>query len=106
MRKNTIRYIVILGAISIAGIILIQIYWVRKAFDLKEKQFNQTIQIALRNVADRMAQFGQFSLPSTDLINEVSSDYYAVNLNNTIDAKTLEFYLISEFQKDGNQHRF
>ncbi len=101
MRKNTIRYIVLLGAISIAGIILIQIYWVRKAFDLKEKQFNQTIQIALRNVAEKMADYGQFSLPSTDLINQISTDYYAVNLNNTIDAKTLQYYLISEFQKMG-----
>ncbi len=101
MRKNTIRYIVLLGAISIAGIILIQIYWVRKAFDLKEKETNQTIQIALRNVADKMAQYGQFSLPSTDLVNQVSTDYYAVNLNNTIDAKILEYYLINEFQKMG-----
>ena len=101
MGKNTIRYIVLLGAISIAGIILIQIYWVRKAFDLKEKQFNQTIQIALRNVADKMAQYGQFSLPSTELINQISTDYYAVNLNNTIDGKTLEYYLINEFGKMG-----
>lgn len=101
MRKNTIRYIILLGAISVAGIILIQIYWVRKAFDLKEKQFDQTIQIALRNVADNMAQYGQFTLPSTDLVNQVSRDYYAVNLNNAIDAKTLEFYLISQFGKMG-----
>src|ERR1700677_2878422 len=101
MRKNTIRFIVLLGAISVSGIILIQIYWVKRAFDLKEKQFNQTIQIALRNVAEKMAAYGQFSLPSTDLINQVSTDYYAVNLNNTIDSKTLEYYLINEFQKMG-----
>jgi len=101
MRKNTIRYITLLGAISMAGIILIQIYWVRKAFDLKEKQFDQTIQISLRNVAEKMAEYGQFSLPSTDLINQVSTDYYAVNFNNTIDAKTLQYYLINEFQKMG-----
>lgn len=101
MRKNTIRFIVLLGAISVAGIILIQIYWVRKAFDLKEKETNQTIQIALRNVAEQMAQYGQFSLPSTNLINQVSSDYYAVNLNNAIDAKTLQYYLITEFTKLG-----
>lgn len=101
MGKNTIRYIVLLGAISIIGIIVIQIYWVRKAFDLKEKQFDQTIQIALRNVAGEMAQYGQFTLPSTDLINKISTDYYAVNLNNSIDAKTLQYYLINEFERVG-----
>jgi two-component system phosphate regulon sensor histidine kinase PhoR len=101
MRKNTIRYITLLGAISVAGIVLIQIYWVRKAFDLKQKEFNQTIQIALGNVAEKMAAYGQFSLPANDLINQVSTDYYAVNLNNNIDAKTLQYYLINEFEKMG-----
>src|ERR1700739_2603002 len=97
MRKNTIRLVVLLGTISVIGIILIQIYWVRKAFDLKEKQFDQTIQIALRNTAEKLAAYGQFSLPNQDLVNQVSTNYYVVNVNNTIDAKALQFYLISEF---------
>jgi two-component system phosphate regulon sensor histidine kinase PhoR len=97
MRKNTIRLVVLLGTISVIGIILIQIYWVRKAFDLKEKQFDQTIQIALRNTAEKLASYGQFSLPNQDLVNQVSTNYYVVNVNNTIDAKALQFYLISEF---------
>lgn len=96
MRKNTIRLVVLLGTISVIGIILVQIYWVRKAFDLKEKEFNQTVQIGLRNVADKLAQYGQFYLPSENIIDQVSSDYYAVNINNTIDAKTLQYYLITE----------
>jgi two-component system phosphate regulon sensor histidine kinase PhoR len=99
MRKNTIRLVVLLGAVSVIGIILIQIYWVRKAFDLKEKQFDQTIQIALRNTAEKLAAFGQFSLPNQDLVNQVSTNYYVVNLNNSIDAKALQYYLISEFDK-------
>jgi two-component system phosphate regulon sensor histidine kinase PhoR len=97
MRKNTIRLVVLMGTISVIGIILIQIYWVRKAFDLKEKQFDQTIQIALRNTAEKLATFGQFSLPNQDLVNQVSTNYYVVNLNNTIDPKALQYYLISEF---------
>lgn len=101
MRKNTIRLVVLLGTISVIGIIVIQIYWVKEAFNLREKQFNQTIQIALRNVAEKMADYGQFSLTQQDLIHQVSSDYYAVNLNNAIDAKTLEYYLITEFDKLG-----
>jgi len=101
MRKNTIRLIILLGTVSVIGIILIQIYWVRKAFDLKEKQFDQTIQIALRNTAEKLADYGQFALPNQDLINQVSTDYYVVNVNNSIDAKALEFYLVSEFEKLG-----
>lgn len=101
MRKNAIRLVVLLGAISVIGIVLTQIYWVKKELDLKDKEFNQTVQIALRNVAEDMAQYGQFSLPPKDVINQVSTDYYVVNINNTIDAKTLEFYLIKEFNAVG-----
>ena len=101
MRKNAIRFVVLLGTISVIGIVVIQIYWVRQAFNLREKQFNQTIQIALRNVAEKMADYGQFSLPQQDIIHQVSSDYYAVNLNNDINAKILEYYLINEFDKLG-----
>ena len=106
MRKNTIRLVVLLGTISVIGVILIQIYWVRKAFDLKEKEFDQTIQIALRNTAEKLADYGQFTLPTQDLINEVSTDYYVVNVNNAIDAKALQFYLVTEFDKLGVNTEF
>lgn len=99
MSKNTIRLVVLLGTISVIGIVLIQIYWVRKAFDLKEKQFDQTVQVALRNTAEKLATFGQFSLPDQDLVNQISTNYYVVNVNNTIDAKTLEYYLTTEFDR-------
>ncbi|HXB13223.1 MAG TPA: HAMP domain-containing sensor histidine kinase [Bacteroidia bacterium] len=101
MRKNAIRLVVMLGTISVIGIILVQIYWVRKAFDLKEKQFDQTIQIALRNVGERLAAYGQFYLPRQNVIEEVSPDYYAVNINNPIDKKALEYYLTSELESAG-----
>lgn len=101
MKKNTIRLVVLLGTVSIIGIILVQIYWVRKAFALKEKEFDQAVQIALRNVADKLAQYGQFSLPAEDIVDRVSSDYYAVNIDNNFDAKTLQYYLESEFDKVG-----
>jgi len=99
MRKNAIRLVVLLGTISVIGVILIQIYWVRKAFDLKEKEFDQSIQIALRNTAERLATYGQFTLPEQDLVTQVSTDYYVVNVNNNIDPKALQFYLINEFDK-------
>jgi two-component system phosphate regulon sensor histidine kinase PhoR len=101
MKKNTIRLIVLLGAISIVGIILVQIYWVRKASELKEKQFDQSVQIALRNAAERLAEYGQFYLPRENVINQLSPDYYAVNINNTIDAKALEYYLTTELEAAG-----
>ncbi len=98
MRRNTIRYVIVLATFSIVGILITQIYWVRKAFDIKEKQFNQSIQIALRNVAEQIAQINEVALNPKPVLR-MTSDYYVVNVNTSIDTKLLEYYLKIEFTK-------
>jgi len=88
-----------MGTISIIGIIVMQIYWVQKAFDINDKQFNQTINIALKRVADQIATFNNGTLPAENPVNQLSSDYYVVNVNTIIDANVLEYYLRQEFLK-------
>lgn len=68
-----------------------------KTLDTKEKEFHQSVTIALRNVAQSLASFNNSSLPKTDLIKREASNYYAVNINDAIDANILEDYLIREF---------
>jgi two-component system, OmpR family, phosphate regulon sensor histidine kinase PhoR len=98
MRRNNIRYVIVLATFSIVGILITQIYWVRKAFDIKEKQFNQSIQIALRNVAEQIAQINEVALNPKPVLR-LTSDYYVVNVNTSIDTKVLEHYLKIEFTK-------
>jgi len=86
-----------MGTVSIIGIIVMQIYWVQKAFDLKEKTFNQSINIALKNVADKIAAFNHGALPVENPVNQLSSGYYVVNVNTVIDANVLEHYLKEAF---------
>lgn len=56
MSRLTLRIVIILAALSIAGITATQIYWVRKAFDLKENQFNRDVTAALTNVATKILE--------------------------------------------------
>src|SRR5665213_394561 len=97
MTRNTIRLVALLGTISIIGIIVIQIYWVQKALDINQKQFNQTINIALKNVADKIAAFNHSIPPTENPVNQLSSNYYVVNVNTVIDASVLEHYLREAF---------
>jgi two-component system, OmpR family, phosphate regulon sensor histidine kinase PhoR len=99
MKRNTFRLVLALGMLCIAGVILIQIYWVRKAFDLNQRQFEQSVTIALRTVAEKMADLNKVSLPPENPVKQVSSDYYVVNVNDRIDANVLEYYLQTEFIK-------
>jgi two-component system phosphate regulon sensor histidine kinase PhoR len=99
MKYRHIRFVVLLGAIAILGIIGIQGYFLKKEWSNKEKQFSQTVIIALRNVAGRIHTFNH-TMPSTSTpVRQVSSNYFVVDLNGVIDANILEHYLKTEFSK-------
>lgn len=97
MQRQTIRRLVIPATLSIIGIIITQIYWVSSAFDLKEKQLDQRIHIALQAVAEQIAAYNKSTLPIADVVNQVASDYFIVNVNDVIDVNILELYLKREF---------
>lgn len=99
MRTHSIRYLIVFAIICITGIIVSQVYWFKRAFDLKEKQFSQTVNIALQNVAETIIGYNQAQIPLSSLVNEISSNYYTVMTNSEIDIKTLEILLKNEFQK-------
>jgi len=99
MPNHSIRKLIILGGISIIGIIFVQSYWLLKTWDIKDKEFDQTVNIVLRNVAERMSKYNKTLLPKTNLITRQSSNYYAVNINSKIDANLLEQYLLQEMAR-------
>lgn len=101
MSNQLIRRLLILGGLSIIGILFIQSYWLLKTWDIKDKEFDQSVNIVLRNVANRMATFNKNVLPKTGVIQRRSSNYYAVNINTKIDAGILEQYLLQEMYKQG-----
>ena len=98
MKNANIRWVILLGALAITGIAAVQSYWVLKTWDLKEKEFHQTVAIALRRVAEDISQLNEGVLPAQGLIRQLSSNYYVVNIENTIDAAALEYYLQRELE--------
>lgn len=98
MSFKLFRWLIVLASIAISGIIVTQVYWVNKAFSLEEIQFRQSIHIALQNVAHKFATLNQMPIPDNP-IQQVSSDYYLVNINGAIEANILEHYLKAEFSK-------
>ena len=99
MPNNTIRLILILGSVAIAGLLFFQTFWVIKTYDTKEEEFNQQVMISLRQVAEKIADYNQTDLPKNNLIQRRSSNYYSVNVNSAIDANILEDFLIRSFNE-------
>lgn len=91
--------VVILAALSIAGITITQVYWVRKAFDLKQADFDRQVNTALLSVAQHFFKINNTPSPANNPIVQISTNYYAVMLNSDINPNVLEFLLQTEFEK-------
>lgn len=99
MENNIIRRVMILGALTILLILGIQGYWVVRTWDIKQQEFGNTVKIALLKVAKELETLnGRNNLPVKGLISQESSNTFFVNINDEINANTLEFYLQKELE--------
>jgi two-component system phosphate regulon sensor histidine kinase PhoR len=97
MTNRSIKLIAILGAIVIASIVGYQTFWLTHAFNSESRNFHQSVEVALFNVAKAIVDYNGSSLPSShNLIKQASSNYYVVNVNDVIDASLLEYFLKKE----------
>ena len=99
MNSLPIRLVVLLGVLSVGGILAVQGYWVRRAFDNEARQLDQSLYIGLQRVASRLAAYRHVALPNQSPVSQLSSTYYVVNVNGEIDANLLELYLSQEFER-------
>ena len=97
MKNTAINRVVILGAIAIIGIIAIQGYLLINTWDNEEKEYQEKVTIALQNVVKGFEKLGS-TPPAYNIISQVTSNYWVVNINDVIDPKNLEFFLRSELE--------
>jgi two-component system phosphate regulon sensor histidine kinase PhoR len=97
--RLTLRIVIVLAGLSIAGITFTQVYWVRKAFDIRENQFYRDVDAALRNVANRIFEINKTPSTANNPVTQVSTNYFVVNINGPVDPKMLDFLLETEFEK-------
>ena len=99
MSRTTLRIVIVLAALSIVGITFTQIYWVRKAFDLRENQFNRDVNSALASVATKIFEINKTPSPANNPVTQLSTNYFVVLINGPIDGNLLEFLLATEFER-------
>ncbi len=106
MTNAIIRRVILLGAFSILSLLTVQTYWVLRTWDLQEREFSRKVTQALLDVSNDMKVHYGFEAPTADLIDQLSSNYYVVNINNIFDPKVLEYYLKRAFEKQGMREDF
>ncbi|MGI9542466.1 MAG: sensor histidine kinase [Cyclobacteriaceae bacterium] len=82
---------------SILGVAVIQVFWFRKAFDHKEKEFSHNVHLALQSVSEKILRYNGHKHDGAQTVKQLSSNYYVVMVNDEIDANILEVLLKEDF---------
>ena len=105
MKRNSIAVVIIIATFSVLGILLIQFSFLKYSYDLNEKKFHELTTSALRSVADQLNEYNSKVYGRNRIISEscpvdqISNNYYVVNVNDVIDPNLLEHFLVLEFNK-------
>ncbi len=97
MSRRTIYLLILVAVISLAGVVVTQIYWVRQAYSLQEREFNDRVVIAMSAVVDRIQAANRDSA-LVEPVNQVSSSFFVANINDTLHPYFLETLLKDEFE--------
>lgn len=89
MKTQHLRRIIILGTVVLTGLLVVQVYWFKKAFDVSDRQFDHTVQIALLRVADTIAEHSQ--------VKKLSSNFFLVVTETPLNDEALDSALQQEF---------
>lgn len=89
MKSKHLRRIIISGTILLICLFSVQIYWFNRAFDVAEKQFDHSVQIALKKVADSVANDTE--------IRKLSSNFFLATTESSLDSKEIDSLVKKEF---------
>jgi two-component system phosphate regulon sensor histidine kinase PhoR len=101
MKGKTLKYIIFLASISVAGIFLIQFAFLRSSYNLSEKKFRESASVALKEVAWQILLASGNSSNFEDLtpVEIISGNYFLVNIDAVIDKELLKTNLTEQLKK-------
>jgi two-component system phosphate regulon sensor histidine kinase PhoR len=101
MKGKTLKYIILLATISIAGVVLLQFIFLKNSYNYSEKQFRESVTVALKEVAWQvLMESGEASsYDSITPVEIISNNCYLVNIGSTFDKEILKKHLVDELKK-------
>src|SRR5688500_8318500 len=91
MKNKHLRWLIIFGTAVLGGLLLIQVYWFRRAFDVAEKQFDHSVRVALMRVADSVSSHAE--------VKTLSSTFYLVATESDLNGYAVDSLVQSEFAR-------
>src|SRR5690554_2660082 len=101
MKRKTLKYIIILATITVTGALFLQFLFLRYSYVYTEKQFRESVIIALREVSWQiLAASGNFTdFDSIAPVEIIDKSHYLVPVDVPIDYDLLKSHLITELKR-------
>jgi two-component system phosphate regulon sensor histidine kinase PhoR len=100
MSSRTLRIFTVLSVLLLLGMGLMQWAWLRQAYRLEDRDFDQRVRSALRAAGQRLIQFNANPNRLTlQPVERVAGNYYTVQINDVINPTVLEAFLRQEFDR-------
>jgi len=111
MNNSKVKTVIVLGIVSIICILTIQFFWVKRNLEyqqtnikiqniqnsLSDRQFSENVSLALKNVATEIQRINKQKSDLYGKVKQLSSNYFMVELEDTLHPFLLENLLKSEF---------
>lgn len=111
MSRKTINTVIIIGVLSLLGILFIQVFWIKgtikaqnRAIVIQERQdslnlkeFEQQVRVALRNVVEQISTHHADSSDLYGAVKQERSNYFMVDINEDLHPYYLEQLLKRSF---------
>jgi two-component system, OmpR family, phosphate regulon sensor histidine kinase PhoR len=89
MKSIHLARIILFGTVVLTSLMVVQVYWFNRAFDVAEKQFDHTVQIALKKVGDEIAREAE--------VKKLSSNFFFVATTSELDSERISAIIDKEF---------
>jgi len=120
MGRKAIGTLMLLATLSVIGVVVIQLLWLRQASRFRseqvalnkeralqlEKQFNDRVVIALTDVTEQILSITKDPSDLYDAVKQERPNYFAVTINDTLHPYLLEALLRKEFSRRNIQEDF
>ena len=80
MSRKRINIIILLAILTLGAVVVTQIYWVRRAYNIQEQQFNTSVVSAMTTVVDRILEMNHYSAV-VEPVQMQSNNFFIANIN-------------------------
>ncbi len=100
MSRFSIRLVIVLATVSVLGLLILQLLFLKNTSELNQEQQHKATILALQSVVDKLIDYDEF-LEEQDFeptIERKGKDCYMVNIGQAVEVSTLEHFLAKAFR--------